>query len=1093
MKIDNVNKKVVDILTNLIQDKTKLSLMSKQFSIYAFEQLQNRFHQMDSARLIFTHTGDTGMPFGELNGSESENHFRNQLTQKQIAQTFKAWVSTMAQVRLADVNTNLVDTIMHTQAQSAMHAITGAQFDASGLGLIPSRNLTRIRYVEHQEAQDELEYFDEVWENPQVQDALAPFMHQLSQLTQDYTPNFIYFKMLFHLFHDFVDNMNSETMLQSQVNFKQTSIWSMLYKFQKDGVIGAIDKLEKFNGCILADSVGLGKTFEALAVIKYYELRRLNVLVLCPKKLSENWKVYKLRDKRNPLQAEQFHYDVLYHTDLSREEGMSGDLNLQHIDWDSYGLIVIDESHNFRNAKSTEKDKKSRYQKLLEDVIQSQEANRVPKKVLMLSATPVNSKLRDLKSQLAFITQGHNHALQQEGIKSIEATLRDAQTRFNGWIKKDISERTSKNLLQSLNFDYFKLLDIYTIARSRKHIQKYYGIEEIGHFPERLPPINVKASIASHVDFPPLEQVNTRIRQLKLSAYSTIQYILPERLSDYETLYDQHLNGQATFKQIDREANLINLMRINLLKRLESSVYSFGITVNNLFEQVNTLLTKLNDFNADDMQKESLSLGDKNAELDLDAPELEPYTTGKKIKVYLSDLDRIRFKEDLQHDYELLVELRHVSQNVTPDKDTKLDYLKQKCREKIQNPINANNKKIIVFTVYSDTAEYLYEQISAWALKDLGLNCALITGQKNKTTLPSLSTSKTADFSSILMDFSPRSKNRDKVLDGAMAPEIDLLIATDCISEGQNLQDGDYLINYDIHWNPVRIIQRFGRIDRLGSQNQKIQLVNFWPHMDLEAYINLEARVTGRMALLNVSATGEEDVTELDADAVKKMNDFDYRRKQLQKLQSQELDFEDISGGVSLTDLTLNDLKMDLKNYTDDNPDGLKQLETAPVGLFAPVLLTRSAFDPEVGSFYGLEHEIQSGAIFCLKDLHNKVPVAKSSALVPYFMVYVTDASQVLFAFNEAKQILDLCKKIGSEFYTNGQSKEAYEAFANKTNDGQNMQHYTDLLESAVEAIIGKSEELSVSSLFSSGGTTLSQPTSKSVSDFEVISYFVIL
>lgn len=1114
MLIDNVTTKVSDILADSIEQGDKLSIMTGLFSIYAFDHLKASLGEVESARLLFSQAKGFDLlaeevnssPFGTLNGGKLETKFRNQLNQKAIAQEFANWLEEKAAVRLVEQAGAVSQHVTHLELGAT--AIQGAQFNGQGLGLTQTNGFDMISLAKADQARELLGFFNRVWgSKAQVKEAKAELQAELSKLTADQTPQFIYFITLYNIFKDFIGDLQEDKILKTKTGFKETLVWNKLYKFQRDGVLGAIDKLEKFNGCIIADSVGLGKTFEALAVIKYYELRNDKVLVLCPKKLRDNWLIYTQNDKRNLLANDRFGYDVLNHTDMSRTRGYSGDINLETINWGNYDLVVIDESHNFRN-NNPKKEGRNRYQRLLEDIIQAGSKT----KVLLLSATPVNNRLNDLKNQVAFITEANDQALADHGINSIESTLRNAQGRFTKWAEQDPDVRTTQDLLDTMNFDYFKLLDIYTIARSRKHIEKYYGTADIGKFPTRLLPINLKAPIDLKDQFPPLEEVNKTIRRLSLAFYSPMKYVRMDKKAEYARRYDHEVKGsKAVFKQVDREESLIHLIRINLLKRMESSIHSFALTSEKVLTQVEALLEKIHHFNANLAPNITSELTDEFVappieeieDLEFESPELAPYLIGNKTKVRIQDLDLVRFAQDLEADRVYLQEIVWVAKQINAERDAKLAMLKQSCKDKCQHPINGTNKKIIIFTAFADTAEYLYRQIAPWASEQLGLHSALITGQRTDTTLCTPGThgkagkKLKADLNSLLTHFSPRSKERSKVYP-EFSEEVDILIATDCISEGQNLQDCDYLINYDIHWNPVRIIQRFGRIDRLGSVNEVIQLVNFWPNMELDEYINLEARVSGRMVLLDISATGEENLietnAELDPKNNKGMNDLEYRRKQLQQLQNAVVDLEDISGGVSITDLTLNDFRMDLTSFLSDDADkrpvgstsaNQALLEQAPIGLFAPVVLS--------SAFAKVQDEVKSGVIFCLKDIKGKVQLDASYALAPYYLVYVSDEEEVLMSFTQSKQILDLCKKLGSELTQVEQSQTAYQAFASRTHNGKQMQHYQNLLGKAVESIAGKSEEIGATSLFSRGGTVLSAASTQTVNDFEVVSYMVIL
>ncbi|WP_261817622.1 helicase-related protein [Vibrio gallicus] len=1089
MLIDNTTNKVTDVLTESLKEDDKLSIMTGLFSIYAFDALKEELLGLNSVRVLFSqfkgfgNLDEVNSPFGSLLGGGHETRFRNQLNQKAIAREFAGWIESKANVRLVSQAGTVGRHIIASEGKEVT-AIDGAQFNGAGLGLSESASFDMITNVPSPQSKDLLSYFNMVWNaKGQVKDAKKELLSQLEQLTKDQPANFIYFVTLYNLFKDFIGELQEENIINTRTGFKDTIVWNKLYKFQRDGVLGAIDKLSKYNGCIIADSVGLGKTFEALAVIKYFELRNDKVLVLCPKKLRDNWLVYTQNDKRNLLANDRFNYDVLNHTDMSRFKGYSGAINLETINWGNYDLVVIDESHNFRN-NNPKKDGKNRYQRLLDDIIKAG----VKTKVLMLSATPVNNRLNDMKNQVAFITEANDSALHEHGINSIEGTLRTAQQHFNAWSKRPTDERTSQELLDTINFDYFKLLDIYTIARSRKHIEKYYGTEDVGKFPTRLLPKNIKSEIDLQNTFPPLKDVNDTIRRLTLACYSPMKYVRVDKREEYARRYDQKVKGGSTFKQVDREASLVHLMRINLLKRMESSIFSFKLTSEKLLGQVEAILRQIEHFNqhiapniTSSMTEEFVAppIEDIN-DFELESPELAPFMVGKKTKVRIQDMDLIRYAQDLDADCAFLREIVRESCEVDLPRDAKLKALKQAIKEKIAQPINGENKKVIIFSAFADTAEYLYRDLSSWALREFDINTALITGQRTETTLLDPTGKKVkADLNSMLTHFSPISKEREKVFP-EFSKEIEILIATDCISEGQNLQDCDYLVNYDIHWNPVRIIQRFGRIDRLGSVNERIQLVNFWPNMELDEYINLEARVSGRMVLLDISATGEENVIEQNS---AEMNDLDYRRKQLEQLQGQVVDLEEISGGVSITDLTLNDFRMDLSEFLKEH---LEVLENAPTGLFAPVRIDSN--DVEMAA---VSDELEPGVIFCLKDKAGSVQVDDSYALAPYYLVYVSEDEDVVYSFTQAKHILDIIKKLSS-----GRSEPDPAAYAQVIRDSrnyENMDEYLHLLSIAVEDIAGKSEEKGAASLFNPGGTTLTGNSTQQINDFEVISYLIVV
>lgn len=1058
MLIDNKNNgKVVTELKKKITSNSKLSILSGLFSIYGFSCLKNELSQIPEVRMMLSRFDDESIPL--LSGSISELRLKNQLDQQAVAKECTKWLS--SNISIKALNKNLVNqNLFHLQKSNGeSFAIHGSSnFTASGLGETKSEKYEMNTGFSDPEATKQLlNWFNEIWEDHQaVRDIKQEILTALEFIGSDKPANLVYFITLFNIFKDYLEEIDEDSIIRSKTGFKNTLVWNKLYKFQKDGALGAIDKLERYNGCIIADSVGLGKTFEALAVIKYYELRNDRVLVLCPKKLRENWTIFTINDKRNLLATDRFNYDVLNHTDLSREKGNSGEINLATINWGNYDLVVIDESHNFRNS-GNKADGITRYKRLMQQVIKSG----VKTKVLMLSATPVNSRMNDLKNQVAFITEGQDSALIDHGIQSIENTLRVAQTKFNQWLKLPDGKRKSEVLLESLNFDYFKLLDIFTIARSRKHIEKYYNAAEIGKFPERLKPRNIKSDIDLDENFPPLKEVNAKIKKLNLAAYAPMKYVRLDKREEYSRKYDQQVKEGSVFKQVDRELSLIHLMRINMLKRMESSINSFSLTVEKVLNQISSLIKRIEEHK--DSEFEELSI----EEIETDSPEFEQLLIGKKVKVLIQDIDLIHWKQDLEEDKEILQLLLDEAKAVDESRDAKLLELKKTIISKSQNPINDGNNKIIIFTAFADTANYLYKNLSNWALSDLNLHSALVTGSgANQCTIKGLD----KDLNNILTHFSPISKEREKI-DPDATTQIDILIATDCISEGQNLQDCDSLVNYDIHWNPVRIIQRFGRVDRLGSKNKAIQLINFWPNMELDEYINLEARVSGRMVLLDISATGEENVIEYDEK--KQMNDLEYRRRQMQQLQDSVVDIEDMDGSVSITDMTLNDFRMDLSGFMKENLPLLKK--------------SSSGFYAVVGGF---DEEIKSGAIFCLKDVSGKVQKDPHYALAPYYMVYVAADGNIIFNHIQGKKSLDILKKLCSH------NKEidisAVQNFEKITNHGKDMGNYQFMLEKAISSVIGKSEEKGVESLFSRGGTAILQDNFRGVEDFEVISFLAI-
>ena len=1069
MLLDNKNRGYVGAeLKKHSFEGSKLAVLSSLFTLYGFSSLKKELSKVDQTRLYLTDWQEQSLQ--SLIGTTHEVRLLNQLDQKRVAAECAKWIRGKIEVK-ASLTKQVTQNLIHLQSKQVSFAIHGsATISPIGLGDIGSNSLQmNMGLTDTESSRQLLTWFDSIWADEINSKSIKKeLIEKLDYIAADQPANFVYFLTLFNLFKDFLEDIDEENIIRSKTGFKDTIVWNKLYKFQKDGVLGAIDKLEKHNGCIIADSVGLGKTFEALAVIKYYELRNDRVLVLCPKKLRDNWTMYTINDKRNLLASDRFNYDVLNHTDLSRSKGYSGEINLETLNWNNYDLIVIDESHNFRNNPN-KAEGKTRYERLLNDVIRSG----VKTKVLMLSATPVNNRMNDLKNQVAFITEGQDTAFNEVGIKSIESTLKLAQKQFNQWVSEPVENRTTATLLDSMSFDYFKLLDIVTIARSRKHIEKYYGTADIGRFPTRLPPKNIYSDIDLSNEFPPLKEVNKTIRKLSLAGYSPLKFVRIDKKEEYARRYDKAVGGgKGVFRQVDREESLIHLMRVNLLKRMESSIHSFTLTVSKLLNQVESLLSKIDDHDSDLI--DALNI-EELQDIELESTELEQFMIGNKTKVLLQDMDLIRFRQELEADKIFLSSIVEAAKGVTAQRDAKLELLKQTIAAKVRNPLNPDNKKVIVFTAFADTAQYLYSHIAQWASLELGIHSALITGGgTNKTTLSGLG----IDLNNILTTFSPVSKERHK-LDPNATTQLDLLIATDCISEGQNLQDCDTLINYDIHWNPVRIIQRFGRVDRLGSKNTRIQLVNFWPNMELDEYINLEAKVSGRMMLLDISATGEENVIDENA---KEMNDLEYRRKQLQQLKDAVVDLEDMTGGVSITDLTLNDFRMDLSGYINQK-ENLAKLENAPFGFYSVTPIDKVL----------AAEGIKPGVVFCLKNIRTgteAVQVDSNYPLAPYFLVYVSDNAVVELNFTQSKKIIDLLKR--QAFTHTTVASQAVELMESRTRHGQDMEHYQHLLAVAVDNIAGKSEEKGIESLFIRGGTVLSATSSQGIEDFAVVSYLIL-
>jgi superfamily II DNA or RNA helicase len=1052
------NDRVIDLLRPHLKPGNQFGCVTPSFSLFAFSELRDSLAKLGRVQLILPPANDAL----DLFGGEGDRAARNRLQARWLANQCAKWLSGTVELRRAHGRVPQGAVVMRGHDGAVTQAVLGSfAFSTDGLGLTPGNPLNLIQASESAEEATRLAgWLDQQWAAlPAQPDARSSVVELLQGIGQHRSPFTIYAAILDHLFGHQGDGMDEERIVKSATGIRNSVVWKKLFRFQRDGVVGAIDKLARFGGCIIADSVGLGKTFEALAVIKYHELRNDRVLVLAPKRLRDNWTLYKANDKRNVLAADRFNYDVLNHTDLSREGGHSGDIDLSHVNWGNYDLVVIDESHNFRNKKSPRQGTETRYDHLMRRIIKEG----VKTRVLMLSATPVNNRLADLRNQIAFVTEGDDTALIEHGIDSIEQTTRKAQIQFNRWLDMDEAERTPGNLVEMLGFDYFTLLDHLTIARSRRHIERYYGTDETGKFPGRLPPINIKADVDLAGQFRAIKDINLEIRRLNLASYAPLRYVLPHKQAAYDAKYSTEIRGgESFFRQADREESLIHLLRVNVLKRMESAVSSFSLTVQRQLKDVEAVLAHIENHDAD---IEELDIVD----VDIDDPAFEPLLVGRKVKVLLSDVDLIRWKQDLIEDRNRLATLLAAAQQVDAARDAKLAKLREMIEQKCRQPINAGNRKVIVFTAFSDTAQYLYATLAPWAKASLGIDAALVTGGAGiQSTLPGLRKS----MSSVLSAFAPRAKERPADL--ADEGEIDLLIATDCISEGQNLQDCDWLVNYDIHWNPVRIIQRFGRIDRIGSPNQNIQLVNFWPNMELEEYIGLEQRVSGRMVLLDVSATGEENLIEQQSG--NPMNDLEYRRKQLLKLQDTVIDMEDLSSGVSITDLTLTDFRIDLAQHIKEHPG---QLEGLPMGTYA---VTTS-----------IDADIAPGIIFCLRSEGAVAAKGQQSdyPLAPIYLAHVGDDGAVLLPYTQAKRILDRLKRLalGRELPDEG----ACAKFDKATYQGEDMRQAQKLLAAAVASVVGKNEERAVASLFSPGGTHAMKGEFAGSNDFEVMAFLVVL
>ena len=1075
MKIfDNISEIVRDDMTTTIAKGSKVSVAAACFSMYAYKELKKQLEGVGEFRFIFTSPTFTTEKASKekrefyiprlnressLYGTEFEIKLRNEMTQKSIAKECADWIRRKAVFKSNITGENMQGfmTVESSTEQVAYMPMTG--FTTVDIGCERGNNSSNMtNRMEAPFSTQYMQLFEKIWnDRSKMQDVTDVVIENISSAYNENSPEFIYFMTLYHVFSEFLADISEDVLPNESTGFKESKIWNLLYDFQKDAVLAIINKLEKYNGCILADSVGLGKTFTALAVVKYYENRNKSVLVLCPKKLAENWNTYKGNYMNNPIALDRLRYDVLFHTDLSRTGGTSNGIELDRLNWGNYDLVVIDESHNFRNGVGTHANTtENRYVKLMEKVIRTG----VKTKVLMLSATPVNNRFVDLRNQLAIAYEGDSEQIDSKLAtkKSIDDIFRQAQKAYNAWCKLDPEDRTTDALLRTLDFDFFEVLDSVTIARSRKHISKYYSTAEIGKFPERLKPISLRPSLTNLKSAINYNQIYEELMKLSLCIYTPSNYIFPSKLDKYMDL--THNKG-INLTQRGREQGIRRLMSINLLKRLESSVFSFNLTLSRIRELITKTIDAINRFEKYGVSDLDMSEASDN-DFDMDDGNTDFFSVGEKIKINLADMDYRTWREELQTDADILELLTLMIADITPEYDTKLQTLFGLISKKIEHPINQDNKKIMIFSAFSDTAEYLYENVSVFVKKKYGLDTALITGAVDgKTTVKELK----ATLNNVLTCFSPISKSKAALMPNSTA-NIDILIATDCISEGQNLQDCDYLVNYDIHWNPVRIIQRFGRIDRIGSKNEYIQLVNFWPDMNLDEYINLKSRVETRMKISVMTATGDDDLINAE-----EKGDLEYRKAQLKRLQEEVVDIEDMSEGISIMDLGLNEFRLDLLEYLKTHPD----MERKPRGLHAVV----SAME-----------ELPEGVIFVLRNVNNSVNIDNQNRIHPFYMVYIGRDEDVICDYLNPKQLLDdvrlLCRGKSEPI------KEVYTKFNEETDDGRNMAEMSELLSMAIDSIIDTKEESDIDSLFSPGGTSALMSDISGLSDFELICFLVV-
>ncbi|MCM1567066.1 MAG: SNF2-related protein [Dehalobacter sp.] len=1069
---DNITKRVIDDMAVTIEKDSRLSIAAACFSIYAYQVLRKQFDHINELRFIFTSPAFVTEKAPKekrefyiprlnrersLYGSEFEVKLRNELTQKAIARECAEWIKKKVTFKSNTTAENMSGFLNVESGNEKITYMPLGGFTTVDIGCERGNNsYNMVTKIPAPHSQEFIRLFESIWnDRTKLQDVTEAVIQSITAAYNENSAEFLYFVALYNIFNEFLEDISEDVLPNEATGFKESKIWNILYDFQKDAALAIINKLEKYNGCILADSVGLGKTFTALSVIKYYENRNKSVLVLCPKKLTDNWNTYKDNYINNPIASDRLRYDVLYHTDLSRNHGRSNGLDLDRLNWGNYDLIVIDESHNFRNGGEVYGDdaRENRYLRLLNKVIRPG----VKTKVLMLSATPVNNRFVDLRNQLALAYEGNPNLINEKlsTAKPIDEIFRNAQRAFNVWRDLEPEKRTTTTLLKMLDFDFFEVLDSVTIARSRKHIEKYYNMDDVGKFPERLKPISLRPSLTDLSHAINYNQIYDELMKLNLSVYIPTDFV-------FESRWEKYVDPDLNINRAGREQGIRRLMSINLLKRLESSVYSFRLTLQRIKKLINDTIAEVDVFEAGGDADVELTEFNEDADFDYDDQNTDFFTTGRKIRIDLNDMDYVTWRSTLRQDSDVLELLTLMIADITPEYDTKLQTLLKLISDKIDTPINKGNKKVLVFSAFSDTAEYLYQNVSGFLKGKYGLDTAMITGTVDgKTTIPKFR----ATFNNVLTCFSPISKDKALLMPG-LTDQIDILIATDCISEGQNLQDCDYLVNYDIHWNPVRIIQRFGRIDRIGSRNAQIQLVNFWPDLTLDDYINLKSRVETRMRISVMTSTGDDDLINAE-----EKGDLEYRKVQLKRLQEEVVDIEDMSSGISIMDLGLNEFRLDLLDYIKNNGD----LDKTPFGLHA-VVPTKDDTPP--------------GVIFVLKNINGGMNIDNRNRLHPFYMAYIANDGEVVYDHLSPKEMLDkmryLCKGKTAPL------ADLCRDFNQETNDGRNMCHLSELLCGAINSIIDVKEESDIDSLFRSGGTSALNTNITGLDDFELICFLVV-
>lgn len=1076
--IDNRQILLGDVLKEDLKSGSRVQMAAATFSIFAYQRLKDELENIEALKFIFTNptftTDELPKEFreysipkrrreGSLFGATYELKLMNELKQKTVAKECADWIKEKVQFKSIAVSDEEIDTGIRVETDDNTIVYDKLKnFDLKELGYEKSLLKSSRHRFTAPESLLYLKEFNDFWENDEFfRDVTEEVLENLTIAYKEHSPEFLYYVTLYNLFKDFLNDISDDHLANEHVGFKKSKIWNLLYDFQKDAVESLIAKLEQYNGCILADSVGLGKTFTALAVMTYYAYRGKRILVLCPKKLENNWNMYRHDYKNNPIYDRYLQYDVLYHTDLSRDKGMSNGINLELNRFDTYDLVVIDESHNFRNGGSSDKEvelgRENRYTRLMNRIIREG----VPTKVLMLSATPVNNRFNDLKNQLALAYEGNSSQIGDKlGLgSSIDDIFRQAQLAYNQWSDLPSESRTTESLLHKLDFDFFKVLDSVTIARSRKHIREFYNRAEIGDFPERLVPQNYYPDLASAGSDLSYQKIYNLLDQLQLTIYQPSKHIYPSKMAKYEK---EGLGNQANLTQLGRESGIKKLMMINLLKRLESSVEAFRYTLVDVVKAyVGQTLKTIDNYDKTGKaeQIKAVSLDDKDFDLE---DSNSDFMVGKKTIINLADMDYQTWKYELDADFRILTQIEGLINQIKPENDQKLQQLKEIIDAKMTQPINEDNHKLLIFSAFATTTDYLYDNLSSYVLEKYGLYTAKISGADGyQTTLPL----KSNDLNTLLTYFSPKSKSKDLVYpnDGL---EIDILIATDVISEGQNLQDCDTVVNFDIHWNPVRIVQRFGRVDRIGSTNACIQLINFWPNIELDEYIDLKARVESRMKISVLTSTADDNIL-----SEEELEDNNYRKKQLERLRNEVVDLEDMNEGISIMDLGLEDYRTDLKKYLTKHPE----LETTPLGL---------------QTIIEVESPEEEGAIFLLRNKNDQASDYQQNRLYPYVLVYVDSDGQSLFPASDSKQLLEKLRQVAK-----GKAEPNHllvKQFNQETKDGSQMEHYTELLQSAIDYLVESDQQSTLDSLFSMTSVNLLDSGVEGADDFELICFFIL-